>query len=135
MGAIGASFVDDAAAVRAAFDGEVNTGHVIVVGNGKLRTIRSPANERGLPIRDGDLLARERTSLDFEEHSHAFHSIFPQMQTRRILARNEKPSQEEYSHRVGPNGTRPRDASCILRRWAQRSILFVVGDAEAFNLE
>ena len=32
MGAVGASFVDDAAAVRTALDGEVNAGHVIVVG-------------------------------------------------------------------------------------------------------
>jgi len=48
LGTIGAAFVDDAAAVGTAFDGEVNAGHVIVVGNGELGAIGGAANEEGL---------------------------------------------------------------------------------------
>jgi len=70
MGAIRASFVDDAAAVRAALDGEVNTGHVIVMRDRKLGTVRGSADKDGLAIRKRNFLTREGTGLDFEEHSH-----------------------------------------------------------------
>src|SRR6266852_2533875 len=70
MGAVGASFVDDAAAVRTALDGEVNTGHVIVVGNSELSAVRRTADTDGFAIRKRNFLTREGTGLDFEEHSH-----------------------------------------------------------------
>jgi len=71
MGAVGALLVDDAAAVGTAFDGEVNAGHMIVVGNSELSAVGRAADEDGLPVRERDFLTREGTCLDFEEHSHA----------------------------------------------------------------
>jgi hypothetical protein len=47
MSSVGASFVDDAAAIGTAFDGEVHAGHMIVVGNGKLGAVRRSADEDG----------------------------------------------------------------------------------------
>jgi len=55
MGAIRASFVDDAAAVRAALDGEVNTGHVIVVRDGELGAVGSAPNQKRLACQKRDL--------------------------------------------------------------------------------
>jgi len=54
MGAVGASFVDDAAAVGTAFDGEVHTGHVGVVRNRKLRATWRSADDNRLTIRERD---------------------------------------------------------------------------------
>jgi len=48
MGAVGASFVDDAATVGTTLDGEVDTRHVVVVWDGELRAVGSAADDDGL---------------------------------------------------------------------------------------
>jgi len=65
MSAVGALLVDDSASVGTALDGEVYARHVIVVRYRKLGAVRRTADEDGLPIRERDFLARERTCLDF----------------------------------------------------------------------
>jgi len=74
MGPVGAPFVDDAATVGAAFDGEVHAGHMIVVWNGKLRTIRRAADEQGLAGWKRNLSTRKWSSSDFENHAHSMDS-------------------------------------------------------------
>jgi hypothetical protein len=71
MRAVGASFVDDAAAVGTALDGEVRTGHMVVMRNGELGTVGGTADEDRLAIRKRDIPAGERTCLDVEDYSHA----------------------------------------------------------------
>jgi len=63
MGAVGASFVDDAATIGAAFDGEVHAGHVIVVGNGELGAVGSAPNQKRLACQKRDLSPCEWSRL------------------------------------------------------------------------
>src|SRR5260370_37795772 len=64
MGAVGASFIDDAAAVGAAFHGEVHAGHVIVVRNGELGAVGGAADEDRLAGCQRRLCASKRSRLN-----------------------------------------------------------------------
>jgi hypothetical protein len=69
--AVGASFVDDAATVRAALYGEVNAGHVIVVGNCELSAVGSAADEELLADWKRNLPTCEWSGFHFEEYGHS----------------------------------------------------------------
>jgi hypothetical protein len=79
--AIAAFFVEDAAALWPAFDGEMRAGHEGVVRHGKLRFGRGPADEHGLPRRQNNRPAREWPGLNFEHYAQA--SL--QVETRRLI--------------------------------------------------
>jgi hypothetical protein len=68
--AVGAFLVRDAAAVRAAFHGEVHAGHVIVMRNCKLGAVGRSADNKRLSICDRDFFTNEWTRLDFKDQSH-----------------------------------------------------------------
>jgi len=70
LGAVGASLVDDTAAVGTAFDREVNAGHVIVVWNGELSSVGSAADANGLSGRERDFFSGKWTYFNFEDCGH-----------------------------------------------------------------
>jgi len=74
LGAIGAFSIDDAAAVGTALDGEVDAGHVIVMGNGKLRAVWCAPDQKRLASSERDLPTREGSHSDFENDRHSVDS-------------------------------------------------------------
>ncbi len=70
MGAVGASLVDDAAAVRTAFDGEVDAGHMVVVGNGELGAVGRTADKQRRTAAYVQQLASEGSGFYCEYDCH-----------------------------------------------------------------
>jgi len=68
---VGAALVDDAAAIGATLNGEVNAGHVIVMGDGELGAVGGAADEESLTGWNRNLSAREGSTSDFKNQAHS----------------------------------------------------------------